>query len=57
MIDRAWRDRIELVDLALSLAPGGGAAFALAAAAAHGVERLKRRARRLADATTRLAGA
>ena len=38
MIDRAWRDRIELVDLALSLEPGGGAAFALAAAAAHGFE-------------------
>ena len=46
MIDRAWRDRLELVDLALSLAPGGGAAFALATAAAHGIERLKRRARR-----------
>jgi CelD/BcsL family acetyltransferase involved in cellulose biosynthesis len=54
MIDRAWRDRIELVDLALSLTPGGGAVFALAAAAAHGIERLKRRARRLADATVRL---
>ena len=45
MIERAWRDRIELVDLAISLRPGGGGAFALAAAAAHGFERLKRRAR------------
>jgi hypothetical protein len=50
MIDRAWRDRIELVDLALSFAPGGGAAFALAAGAAHEAERLRRRARRLVDA-------
>jgi CelD/BcsL family acetyltransferase involved in cellulose biosynthesis len=55
MIDRAWRDHIELIDLALSLTPGGGAAFALATAVAHGIERLKRRARRLADATTRRA--
>ena len=53
MIDRAWRDHIELIDLALSLTPGGGAAFALAAAVAHGIERLKRRARRLANATIR----
>ena len=45
MIERAWRDRIELVDLAISLRPGGGIAFALTAAAAHGFERLKRRAR------------
>ena len=57
MIDRAWRDRIALVDLALSLKPGGGAAFALAAAAAHGFERLKRRARRLADTAIRKTGA
>jgi len=53
MIDRAWRDRIQLIDLALSLKPGGGAAFALAAAVVHGIERLKRRARRLANAATR----
>jgi len=57
MIDRAWRDRIELVDLALSLTPGGGAAFALATAVTHGIERLRRRARRLAGAATRWAGA
>jgi CelD/BcsL family acetyltransferase involved in cellulose biosynthesis len=54
MIDRAWRDRIQLVDLALSLTPGGGVVFALAAAVTHGFERLKRRARRLVDATGRL---
>ena len=57
MIDRTWRDHIELIDLALSLTPGGGVAFALATIVAHGVERLKRRARRLADSTTRLARA
>ncbi len=57
MIDRAWRDHIELIDLALSLTPGGGAAFALATAVVHGIERMKRRARRLADATTRLSRA
>ena len=56
MIDRAWRDRLELIDLAVSLAPGGGAAFALAAAVAHGIERLKRRARRFVGAATRRTG-
>jgi len=50
MIDRAWRDRIELVDLALSLGMGSGAAFTLAAGAAHEVERIKRRGRRLVNA-------
>jgi CelD/BcsL family acetyltransferase involved in cellulose biosynthesis len=55
MIDRAWRDRLELVDLALSLEPGGGAAFTLATVAAHGFEQMKRRARRFADAATRRA--
>jgi hypothetical protein len=53
MIERAWRDRIALVDLALSLSPGGGAAFALATALTHGSELLSRRARRLVDSATR----
>ena len=57
MVERDRRDRLELVDLALSLEPGGGAAFVLATAAPHRFERLKRRARRLAETATRWAGA
>ncbi len=53
MIERAWRDRIELVDLALSLTPGGSAAFALATASAHAIERLKRRVRQILSASSR----
>jgi CelD/BcsL family acetyltransferase involved in cellulose biosynthesis len=47
MIERTWRDRLELIDLALPLAGGGGAAFALGATLEHGFEGLKRYARRL----------
>lgn len=47
MIERAWRDQIELIDMAISLRPKTGIAFVLATAAAHGFERLKRRARQI----------
>ncbi|THD48946.1 MAG: GNAT family N-acetyltransferase [Bradyrhizobium sp.] len=47
MIDRVWPDRIELIDLALPLAGGAGAAFALGAAAERAREALKRRLKRL----------
>jgi CelD/BcsL family acetyltransferase involved in cellulose biosynthesis len=47
MIERAWRDRIELVDLALPATGRARAVFVLMAAVEHGFEALKRRVRRL----------
>jgi CelD/BcsL family acetyltransferase involved in cellulose biosynthesis len=47
MIERTWRDRLALIDLALPIAGGAGAAFTLSARLEHGFEGLKRYARRL----------
>lgn len=47
MIERAWRDRMELIDLALPLTGRARARFALRVGLEHGFEALKRRIRRL----------
>jgi CelD/BcsL family acetyltransferase involved in cellulose biosynthesis len=47
MIERAWRDRMELIDLALPLTGRATTRFALRVGLEHGFEALKRRIRRL----------